>query len=520
MGDAMSSQEQSGPVGGHTVLGIATLMITAFTIGTDFTGALLLVPAIEADLSADITTTQWVLNIYALTFAMFMVTGGRLGDTRDRRSVLLIGLALFVLASIGCLLAPDIYFLIAARAVQGFGAALVWPSIIAFGATNATEDQRGLVMGLILAGVTSGNVIGPLIGGVASDFGDWRLFFLVNAVLGGIAALLVFRLLSSQPPQAENEKVDFAGIAVMSSAILALLFALDVGADWGWGSIAVIGLLCASVFLFLIFPLVERRVADPLLPPQMMRNREFVLTLWLNALMVPAFFVAFLYFPQFMQKTLGWSVLTASFGMIPLMLPLAVGSIVAGNFYQPFGPKRLLFAGYILVALGCATVIILPASWGYYAILPAMLLIGFGAPLGVGTSGTAVVSAVKASRAGLAGGLSFMLHLAYGAIGVAVATAIMYGSGTGRIQAALKQAGISLPAADLSALSGGSTSTAAVADVLSRYSPQDAEKIRSILSDSFAAGMSLAYWPVLLSAVVGLFVIAAIDESKLHAIDE
>ncbi|MCY6383395.1 MFS transporter [Hoeflea prorocentri] len=515
----MSAEKQAGPVGGHTVLGIATLMITAFTIGTDFTGALLLVPSIESELAADITTTQWVLNIYALSFAMFMVTGGRLGDTHDRRRVLLIGLGLFIIASVGCLLAPDIGFLIAARAVQGLGAALIWLSTIALGATNATEDQRGLVMGLILAGVTSGNVIGPLIGGVASDLGDWRLFFLVNAVLGSIAALLVFRLISRQPPQAENEQIDYSGILILSSAILALLFVLDVGTDWGWGSLSVIGILCLSLLLFLVFPFVESRVADPLLPPQLLRNRAFMLILWLNALMVPSFFVAFLYVPQFMQRVLGWSVLTASFGMIPLMLPLAVGSIVAGNFYKPYSTKRLLFAGYVLIALGCASVILLPSSWGYYAILPAMLLISFGAPLAVGTSGTATVSAVAASRAGLAGGLSFMLHLAYGAIGVAVATAIMYGSGLMRIQGALREAGISISSADISILNAGSAKAAAAGEVLARYSAGEADRIRSIISQSFAAGMSLAYWPVLLSTVLGLFLVALIDESKLHAID-
>ena len=161
----MASSPEPGRVGGHTRLGIATLMMTAFMIGTDFTGALLLVPAIETELAADITTTQWVLNIYALTFAMFMVTGGRLGDTHDRRQVLLIGLGIFTVSSIGCFLAPDVGFLIAARALQGIGAGLVWPSIIAFGALNAPQDQRGFIMGLILAGVTGGNVIGPLIGG-------------------------------------------------------------------------------------------------------------------------------------------------------------------------------------------------------------------------------------------------------------------------------------------------------------------------------------------------------------------
>ncbi|WP_419908082.1 MFS transporter [Hoeflea sp.] len=514
----MSSEQQ--PAKGLTTIATATVMMTAFIIGTDFTGALLLVPAIENELRADITTTQWVLNIYALSFAMFMVTGGRLGDTHERRRVLLIGLVIFVAASIACMLAPTIGFLIGARAVQGVGAGLIWPSMLAIGATSATEDQRGFVMGLILAGVTSGNVIGPLIGGVSSYLGDWRLFFLVNAVIAALAAMLVIRFLPKQPPQVENEKIDITGIIVLSLAILALLYALDVGADWGWGSWLIITLLILSVVLFVTFPLVERRVTDPLMPQQMMRNREFLLTLSLNALMVPSFFVAFLYFPQYMQKTLGWSVLQASFGMVPLMLLLAVGSIIAGNFYTAIGPKRLLYAGYVFVSLGGLTVILMDPSWGYYAILPAMLLMGIGAPMAVNASGTAAVSAVNPSRAGLAGGLSFMVHLVYGAIGVAVATAIMFASSLGRIQSALKDAGISLSASDISLLNSSAADPEALKSMLSRFSAQETDKINSIATDAFAAGMSLAYWPVFVSTVIGLFVIAAIDEKKLHAIDE
>ena len=512
----MSSHQ---PPDRHTTSSIATLMMTAFIIGTDFTGALLLVPAIEAELAADITTTQWVLNIYALTFAMFMVTGGRLGDTHERRHVLLIGLAVFIAASVACFLSPTVGFLIAARAAQGVGAALIWPSILAIGATNATEDKRGLVMGLILAGVTSGNVIGPLISGVSVYLGDWRLFFIVNAVVSALALVLVFLLLPKQPPQVDNEKVDFSGIFVLSAAILALLFALDVGADWGWVSPVIIGLFILSAMLFLVFPLVERRVADPLLPPQMMRNREFLLTLSLNALMVPAFFVAFLYFPQYMQKTLGWTVLEASFGMIPLMLPLAIGSIIAGNFYKPYGPKRLLFTGHLLVSLGCATIVVMTASWGYFAILPAMLLIGFGAPIAVGTAGTAAVSAADPQRAGLAGGLSFMCHLAYGAIGVAVATAIMYASSLGSLKSGLAKAGIAIPEKDQALLNAGSAFVGAGPDILQRYGTHEAGQIQTILIDAFTDGLSNAYWPVLLSTVIGMFLVLAIDESKLHAID-
>ncbi|MTI42667.1 MFS transporter [Roseibium hamelinense] len=498
---------------------MATLMIVAFTIGTDFTGALLLVPAIETELGADITTTQWVLNIYALTFSMFMVTGGRLGDTHERRRILLIGLVIFVIASIGCFTAPSVGVLIASRALQGFGAGMIWPSILAFGATNSSEDQRGFVMGLILAGVTMGNVIGPLIGGVSVSMGDWRLFFVVNALFSAIAALMVLRVLPKQPPQTHNEPIDVFGILVLSAAILALLYALDAGAGWGWGSAVIIGLFSASFVLFVAFPFVERFVKDPVLPPQMLHNREFLLALSLNALLMPAVFVAFLYFPQFLQKMLGWSVLQASFGMIPLMLPLAVGSIIAGNFYKPVGPKRLLFAGYALVALGCLWVVFMNPSWGYFAVLPAMLLMGFGAPLAVSTAGTATVSSVAASRAGVAGGLSFMFHLAYGAIGVAVATAIMAVSSEGQIRAGLKEAGLSLSNTAIDVLASGPASSSAAKSALSGFNASDIDKIQSLIHSAFASGMSLAYWPALASAVAGLLVIAALDESKLHAID-
>ncbi|MEM6464493.1 MAG: MFS transporter [Pseudomonadota bacterium] len=505
---------------GLAAIGTATVMMTAFIIGTDFTGALLLVPAIENEFSADITTTQWVLNIYALAFAMFMVTGGRLGDTHERRRVLLIGLGVFTAASLGCMLAPTIGFLIGARAVQGVGAGLIWPSMLAIGATSATEEQRGFVMGLILSGVTAGNVIGPLLGGVSSYFGDWRLFFLVNAVVAALSVLMVLRFLPKKPPEIENEKIDISGIIVLSLAILALLYALDVGANLGWGSLIIIGLFVLSLILFVVFPVVERRVDDPLLPQQLMQNREFLLTLSLNALMVPAFFVAFLYFPQYMQKTLGWSILYASFGMTPLMVLLAVGSIVAGHFYASVGPKRLLYGGYVLVALACVTVIFLDPSWGYFAILPAMLLMGLGAPMAVNASGTAAVSAVAASRAGLASGLSFMMHLVYGAIGVAVATAILFAASYHRVQAALREAGISISRSDIGIINSTTPTSDNARSILARFSTEQVEKIQSALTEGFALGLSVAYWPVLFSTVVGLLVIYAIDESKLHAIDE
>ena len=460
-----------------TKLAIATLMVVAFTIGTDFTGALLLVTAIERELSADITTTQWVLNIYALTFGVLMVTGGRLGDMYGHRHQIMIGASIFLVASIGCFLAPSIGWLIGARAVQGIGAALLWPCVLALGTTIVNADKRGLAMGLILAGITSGNVVGPLIAGMATWLGDWRLFFLFNCLTAALSIILVLRFLKKEATGKVHERVDFAGMVVFGLALLGLLYGLDVGADWGWGSPALIGLLILSAVLFGAFPFVEYRVKDPLLPPGLMRNREFLLVLSTNGLLIPALFITFLYFPQFMQRTMGWSVLQSSFGMVPLMVLLSVGSLLGGRLYAPVGPKRLLLAGYALVVLaGVWIIFFLKPTSSYVDLLPPMLLMGLGATLCVGTAGTAAVSAVPPARAGVAGGLSFMVHLSIGALGVAGATAIM------------------------------SAETAGVA--------------QAGMSEAFATGMSHAYWLAAALATLGVVVVLAIDEKKLQTVQE
>lgn len=459
-----------------TRLTIATLMIAALTIGTDFTGALLLVTPIERDFSVDITTTQWVLNIYALTFGVFMVAGGRLGDMYGHRHQILIGITIFLAASISCFAAPSIGWLIGSRAVQGVGAALLWPCILALGTTSVDEDKRGLAIGFILAGVTGGNVAGPIIAGVVTWIGDWRLFFLVNTMMAVLTAALVLRFLRKEAPGKTDERIDIAGMAVLGFALLTLLYGLDVGADWGWTAPTLVGLFVLSAVLFVAFPFVDSRVNDPLVPPSLMRNREFLLTLSLNGLLIPAIFIAFLYFPQYMQKTMGLSVLAASFGMLPLMVLLSVGSILGGRLYDPIGPKRLLLAGYALVAVGAATIVFFMPSTGYFAILPAMVLMGLGATLCVGTAGTAAVSSVPPSRAGVAGGLSFMFHLCIGALGVAGATAIMNAETAGTAQDAM--------------------------------------------STAFATGMSRAYWLATALAILGIAVAAAVNEKKLQAVPD
>ena len=362
-----------------SIVKVIALMVTAFGIGIDFTGALMLVPAIENTFDADITSTQWVLNIYALFFAMTMVAGGRLGDMFGHRKMMIIGLSIFLFSSIMCFVAPSLDFLVGARALQGIGAGCVWPCTLAFGATKVSrEEHRAMVMGLILAGVTTGNVFGPMISGFVVNLGDWRLFFLANVVFSCISMATALILMEREKTHKQGEHIDFAGMGILSFAVLLLLYGLDVGADWGWTSVPLLLLFFVSAVLFLLFPRVEKRVKEPLLLPQMMQNREFLITLGLNMFNVSAAFVGLLYFPQYMQKVLGWSVFQSALGLAPLTVLLAVGSIISGTLYNDFGPKRLLFWGYMCATLGAASVVILPAGLGYFQILPGMAMIGLG----------------------------------------------------------------------------------------------------------------------------------------------
>jgi len=502
-----------------TIAIVAGLGVPALTVGTDFTGALMLVLPIEREFAADITTTQWVLNIYALTFAMGMVTAGRLADMFGRRRLLIIGMAVFILGSLGCAAAPSMAMLIAARAVQGIGSSIIWPCMLGIASTTVEKDEQGFAIGMIMGFVTFGNVIGPLFAGVVGGMGAWRLFYTANVFLGVLSAILVSRVVPADVAASRNEGIDYAGIFVLSLAILGLLYTLDVGADWGWGSWPIIGLVLAALILFAAFPPVEGRVADPLIPLQMRRNRQFLLALVANGLCVPSIFLLFLYAPQYLHKVLGWSVLTASIGALPLMVCLSILSLLSGRFYKKAGPRRLLLSGYCMTAAGAAALIFISPGWGYPGMLPALLLVGIGGALCVGPAGSAAVGAADPSRASLAGALSFMVHLALGAMGVAGGTAILHGLSAAKLRQGLAAIGVSLPAADRLTLNGAAPGAEAVRDILAHFDAAVADRITALIRQAFVFGLHQSYWLCFAMAVTGIFVVLSIDEEKLIAGD-
>ncbi|MET1413862.1 MFS transporter [Roseibium sp. HPY-6] len=495
---------------------LGAVSVPSFMIGTDFTGAMLLVTPIEQEYSVDITTTQWVLNAYALTLSMGLVAGGRLGDLLGHRRYVLIGLGIFFVASIGCILAPTVSTLIFARAAQGVGSALVWPCILALAATSVEEDERGPAMGILMGSVAAGNVLAPFIAGSLSALGDWRSFFIFNAVFAVLSAVLIFRFIEREKEHATNEAVDISGMAVLAVGVFCLLFGLDIGADNGWFHAGTLALFAGALVFFALFPMVESRVKDPMIPLTMMRNHQFVRTLALNGLPAVVLFLCLLYLPQYMQKVLGWSIFWSSMGMLPLAVVLAAMNLAVGNYYNAIGPRKLMAAGHASLILGCVLMLFLQTSWGYVALVPVMLVVGLGGGLVFGPAGTAAVNALGAKGAGLAGGLSFMFHLGLGAIGIACATAMMFGAAIGKVEAVTASANVTLPTGDLRVLAAGTLKDPAVMSITERYSGQEAEAVMNAVRDSFATGLHAAFWFGLAVAVIGLIISLSLNESKLR----
>ena len=494
---------------------IATLLVAAFMVGTDFTGAMMLVTPIELEYGADITTTQWVLNIYALTFAMLLVTAGRLGDMFGRRRLLLVGLGIFLPAALVCTIAPTIGWLIGARGVQGIGAAIIWPCLLAIGATSVPDQQRPIFFGLFLGAVGIGNVISPFLAGILGGLGQWRMFFLFNVIFAALSLLLVLRFVPSDAAEDRHERIDYAGMATLALAVLALLYALDVGADWGWTSPPIIALFVASAVLFAAFPFVENWVRDPMVPLAMMRNRNFVAALSMNGLIAPALFLLLLYVPQFLHKVSGWSVLWAAVGTLPLLGVLTTLSLTVGRFYMSVGPRRLLSIGHAIVVLGMAWTLFIRPEWGFWGLLPTLLLMGIGGGMVFAPAGTAAVNAADPSRAGLAGGLSYMFHLGLGAIGVGAGTALMFTGSLNSLAAGLKAIGVAMDRSEQLALNAAAPSGKTAQEILQRYGAEEGGKIIDVSAQAFTTGLQHAFWLALAFAVLGLIVALSLDDSKL-----
>jgi len=394
-------------------------------IANDFSAINVALPTIESDFKTNINTIQWVVNAYALTFGVMIVTGGRLADMFGRRNAFFLGTAIFASMSALGGAAQTETWLIATRTLMGIGGALMWPAILGMTFAILPQEKAGLAGGIILGAAGLGNAIGPLIGGVLTDLASWRWIFFLNLPISIFAVAVTYFLVHVEEPESDEHQIDYAGITALSLGLVSLLVALDQVDDWGWGDPKVIGLLAVAVSALIAFVPIERRAGrHALVPREVMRNESFTASCLAILFMSATFFASLLYLPQLMEKQLGYSPLQAGVGLLPFLGVFAIVSFISGPLYDRLGAKPLAVFGAACITIAPFIFSLIDSGSGYGALVPGMAVLGLGVGSFYPTATTAGVTSVDASQSSLAGGIVYMFQIAGGSIGLGLTTTV------------------------------------------------------------------------------------------------
>ena len=426
-------------------LALYVLCLGVLMIVLDATIVNVALPSIREDLGFSQTSLAWVVNAYLLTFGGFLLLGGRLGDIYGHRRLFLAGITLFTLASLACGLANSQHLLVGARAVQGFGGAVVSAVGLSLVMNLFPEPgDRAKAMGVYGFVASGGGTIGVLLGGVLTDKLDWHWIFLVNLPVGVGVVALCFALLPAGGGHAATKRLDVAGAVTITASLMLAVYAVVNGNQAGWASGQTLGLLAAAVALLAIFVAIESRVGSPLVPLGLFKLRNVVVANGIGIISAAAMFGVFFASALYLQLVLGYSPLQVGLAFIPQSLIMGACSLgLSAKLVMRFGIKPPLVTGMLLVAVALFLFARVPVD-GNYAVdlLPGMILLGLGAGIGFNPVFLAAMSDVAPEESGLASGVVNTAFKMGGALGLAALVSLtarrtdsLAGSGHGHLAA-------------------------------------------------------------------------------------
>jgi EmrB/QacA subfamily drug resistance transporter len=418
------------------------LLAVAFLDFVDASIVNVALPSIRADLGFSLGNLQWILSCYLLTYGGLMLLGGRAADLFGRRRLLVAGTALFAASSLGAGVAPDDTVLIVARLIQGAGAAMMIPaalSILTTTFTQAPDRQKALGAWGAIGGLAS--AVGVFLGGVITDFIDWRWVFFVNLPAAALILRAIFRLVPADEQRERRESLDVLGALLVTAAMLLLVYTIVEAPDAGWGAARTIAGFGLAGVILAIFAAYEARHPNPVFPFSIFRVKGLAAADVTMVTAMAGFYTMFLFVTLYLQNVLGLSQLASGVAYLPPSLGVAVSAGIATGLMGRLGTRPVIVGGAILGAGGIFWLSKIPVDGSYWSnVLPALMLtaLGLGGVL-VGTT-TAAQNGVSPDKAGLAAALFNSSMWLGGALGVAIFTAVASSTTADRLAEQASQA--------------------------------------------------------------------------------
>ena len=484
---------------------LAAMCFALFMLMLDNTVVNVALPSIQEDLHASISSLEWTVNAYTLTFAVLLVTGGRLGDIFGRRRMFLFGVVVFALSSAAIGLAPSQEWLVAGRAIQGIGGAFMMPGTLSIISNTFPPQERGRAIGT-WAGVSAlALALGPAVGGALTEYVSWRsIFFLNLPVAVGAVVVTLFATRESRDPTV-GRGVDYPGIAALSTGLTALVLALVEGNRWHWGSPAVVALLVTAAVGLALFVWVELRGRAPMIQFEYFRSRSFAGASTVAFIVSFAMLAMFFFMALYMQNILQYSPLEAGLRFLPATVVIIFTAPIAGRLADRIGPRPLIVTGLSLASFALYLQSRVNLHTGYAELLPAYSIMGLGMGLTMSPMSTAGMNAVTPEKAGAASGILSMFRMVGGTFGVAAIGALFQSLARTRIDERLSGLHLTsgLRGQIVDNLGSGSGQK-----LLAKMDPQRAHQIGSAMRDSFIHALSGAL--TLSCAVAGVGAVLAL----------
>ena len=399
-----------------------------FMIMLDNTVVFVALSSIQSDLHISTSELEWVVNGYALTFAVLMLTGKKLADLLGRRRIFIVGLAIFTASSLACGLATGASVLIGARVVQGVGSALMNPATLSIITATFPPRQRGTAIGIWVGVSAMALAIGPLVGGILTEQINWSWIFFVNVPVGILGIIVARLVIDESRDESEEQRLDLPGLLSSGVGLFALTYALIEGNTYGWTSGRILGSLAVAVAGLILFVVLEHRQRVPMLDLSLFRNSTFAGANTVMLLVALAMFGMFFFNSLYLQRILHYSAIETGASFLPMTVLIVLLAPAAGRFSDRIGSRWLMGVGLVSLSASLISFSRLGIDSSFWDVLPGLILGGIGMSLAMTPTTAAAMGSVPVDKAGVGSAVLNSMRQVGGSLGIALMGAIVASS--------------------------------------------------------------------------------------------